>query len=442
MKAGLFAVFALLALTPQPAGALTLERCLELARAHAPALAEADAQLTRAQGSISEARAAGKPTLKLDASYIQFNEPPQQVFNLPGAPPGLEHQVIKLGSSTTIDAKAQARYKLYSGGRDPALVKAAQADESAQRSAREQADADLALRVARAFYDELSATRVIHAEAEALAAAQSHLRVARARVQAGVSPKLDALRADVDASERSVALVRAEEARQIARVELENAIGVALDPTDTLDAPPAPGGVIPDSASALAQALAARPEIAVLDRQIEQAKHQTDAARAGKRPQVSLLGTAEYKGPNLEDQYVNVQDAGLKTYFLSAGVELSMPLFDGGLKNARVAQNEAQRTLLEARRRSLALAVERDLRQAYSNLRIATAEWESNESRLASAREALRLADAAYKGGTGTATDVRDAVTSLADARAEEARALLGDWSARAELAHAMGKER
>jgi outer membrane protein len=435
---GTGAALAWMALVPHAAGAVTLAQCLEQARAHAPALAQAEADVARAHGVIDEAGAARKPTLRLDASYVQNTEPVEQQFSLPGLPP----QTIKIGAANILDLKTEARYTLYSSGLNPARVRAAQAGERAQQSARDQADADLTLRVSQAFYRELGAERLIFAANEALTSARSHLRVANARVQAGVSPKLDALRADVDASERQVELARAQEARAVARAELENAMGLALDPADTLQSPPPPESAFPDSAAALQQALAARPEIASLDHQIAQAREQAQAAHAEHLPQVSLSGTAEYRAPNKNDAFFNFQDPGLKTYNLFAGVALSMPLFDGGVSGARVAQFQAQGEALEARRRSQMLTVQLDVAQALSDLRIATVQWQTVESRLASATEAVRLSEETYKGGAGAATDVLDAVSDLATARVAEAQALLGYWSARAELDHATGKER
>jgi len=217
-------------------------------------------------------------------------------------------------------------------------------------------------------------------------------------------------------------------------------MGAPLDPSDTLlvDAPT--GDAMPDSSRALAEAIAARPEIASIDRQIAQARHQVDAARAGRRPQLALAGTAEYRAPNQDRDYANFSDPGLKTYSLSAALELGLPIFDGGLTRARVSQRQAEQAGLEARRRAAVHAVDRDVRQALSDLRIAIVEWQSNEARLGSAREAMRLAEAAYKGGTGTATDVRDAETALANARAEQALSLMDYWSARAALDHATGR--
>jgi len=433
-----WALLALVMGMPHAAGAVTLEHCLELARTHAPTLAQADADVARAHGAIHEAGAARKPTLRFDASYTQNSEPQEQEFSLPGLPP----QTIKIGAANLLDLKTEARYTLYSSGLNPARVRAAQAGERAQMSARQQADADLTLRVSQAFYRELGALRLIYAANEALTSARSHLRVANARVQAGVSPKLDALRANVDASEREVQLARAQEARAVARTELETAIGMALDPADTLEAPPAPESAFPDSAAALQQALAARPEIASFDHQIAQAREQASAAHAEHLPQVSLSGTAEYRAPNKNDAFFNFQDAGLKTYNLFAGVALTMPIFDGGVSGARVEQFQAQQTALEARRRAQTLDVQLEVAQALSDLRVATVQWQTVESRLASAIEAVRLSDETYKGGTGTATEVLDAVSDLAEARVAEAQALIGYWSARAELDHATGKER
>jgi outer membrane protein len=361
------------------------------------------------------------------------------VFDIPGAPAALSHQVIKLGSSNTLNLKTEARYSLYSGGRDAALVRAAQEGVQAEASVRDQAEADLVERVSRAYYQELSAVRLQAAAADALASARSHLGVAEARVRAGVVPKLDALRARVDVSQREIVSVRAREARRMARLDLETVVGTSIDPADTLDAPAPPSASLPDSAQALASALASRPEIATLQRQIEASAQRLQAARAGHAPQIGLTGMVEYRGPNKNGDYADFTNPGLKTYDASAGVGLSLPLFDGGVVDARVAEQEAERRALEAHRRDLELAVRREVGQALSDFRVAVAVWGTNETRLSSAREALRLADAAYKEGTATGTDVRDAETALADARADEAQSLTDYWFARAELDHATG---
>jgi cobalt-zinc-cadmium efflux system outer membrane protein len=424
----------LVACAPARAAALGLDQCLALARQHAPALQAAAADVTRAEHAIRAAQAALRPKLNFDASFAQVNEAPKAVFDTPGLPALQSRPVIKLGSASALNVKTELDYTIYSGGRDPALVRAAQADARGENSGRDEADADLVLRVSQAYFREVSAGHLQSAAEEALAVARSHLDVAQARVQAGVVPKLDALRADENASQREIARVRAREARRMARVALETAIGTELPPGEALDEPASPSPVAPDSSAALAAARAARPEIAALQRQIEAKTERIVAERAKRRPRIGFTGSAEYIGPNKVEDYANFTDPGLKTYAFRARVGMTVPILDGGEIGAHVDELSAERAVLEARLNDLDLGVRREVEQARSDLRVAVAVWDANESRITSAREALRLASASYKEGTATGTDVRDAETALADARAEEAESLRDYWFARVEL--------
>src|SRR5438552_3286879 len=137
------------------AAAQTLEECLAIARDHAPRIRSAEATVSRAEQAVREARAALSPTLRLGANFTRNSEPQQIVFPVPGGP----GQTFKLGSANVLDVRTDAQYTLTSGGRDAALVRAAEAAQSSRRHDREQAEADLTLRVAQAFYRALAARR-------------------------------------------------------------------------------------------------------------------------------------------------------------------------------------------------------------------------------------------------------------------------------------------
>lgn len=416
--------------------AQTLEECVALARQNAPAIKVADADVSRAENAIREARAALAPTLRLGASYVQNSEAPKTVFPIPGSP---STTVVRIGSANTLDVRTDAQLTLYSGGRDGALVRAAEAARSRQARGREQVDADLLLRVSQAFYRVLAAERLAEAAAEALASAEAHRRTSAARVRAGAAPRLDSLQAHVDLAQRTTAMVRAREAIRLARVELETAIGVSLDPARPLIEPGSPALDTPADSAVLEQALDARPELKSYDEAVRENAQRERAARAARSPLVNLNAAAEYLGPNRNDAYWELEDPGLKTYKLYAGVGVTMPILDGGLSGARVGALEAQGRGLLAQRQEAELAVRRDVSRALSDLRVALTVWRSDFSRVAAAREASRTAEAGYKGGASTATDVRDAEAALADARAEEAQSLMDYWIARASLDHAMG---
>jgi multidrug efflux system outer membrane protein len=347
--------------------------------------------------------------------------------------------VVRTGSASLLDVRTDAQLTLYSGGRDGALVRAAESAHSREARGREQADADLVLRVSQAFYRVLASQRLEEAAQEALTSAEAHRRTSAARVRAGAAPRLDSLQAHVDLAQRNTAMVRAMEAIRLARIELETAIGVPLDPAQPLIEPGTPVLDTPADSEALEQGLEARPELKAYDEALRENAQRARAARAAKSPLVNVNATAEYLGPNRNDAYWELEEPGLKTYRLYAGVGVTMPILDGGLSGARVGAMEAQGRVLLAQRKEAELAVRRDVSRALSDLRVALTVWRSDESRVAAAGEASRTAEAGYKGGSSTATDVRDAEAALADARAEEAQSLMDYWIARASLDHAMG---
>src|SRR5262249_33228364 len=156
-------------------------------------------------------------------------------------------------------------YTLYSGGRNAALERAAQAAQRAQVHERAGAESDLTLRVSQAFYRAIAAQRLEAAAEEAMTSARAHPATSAAPVAAGVSPRLDSLRARGDLEQRATALVRASEAVRLSRVELETAIGASLDSSRTLAEPPAPTSDATDASAAVERALHDRPELARYD---------------------------------------------------------------------------------------------------------------------------------------------------------------------------------
>jgi outer membrane protein len=414
----------------------TLEECLALARSHAPSLSASEADLARSEAAIREARAALRPSLRLGANYLQNSEAPKTVLPIPGSPKPV---VIRTGNVNQLDVRTEAQLPLYSSGRNSALVDAAEAARDGQRLGCAQTEADLVLRVSQAFYRAVTAERLEAAAEEAVTSAQSHLRTSAARVRAGIAPRVDSLRAAVDLAQRTAACLRVREAVRSARVDLETAMGASLDTTRVLVPPGPPVPLVPEIEAEVERAMSDRPELSAYDESLRETASRLSAARAGRLPQVNLTATAEYLGPNIHEDYVDLRSPGLKTYKLYAGLALSMPLLDGGLTSARVGQIEAQRLALEDRRKALELAIRQEVSRALSDLKVALAVGPSDESRVAASREALRLAEAGYKGGTSMATEVRDAEAALADAQADEAQTLMDYWMARAALDHATG---
>lgn len=436
IRASLWLAASAVALATEAASAQTLQECLALARKNAPALRVSEAAVSRAEQAVHEARAARRPTLDLGASYTRESEALKSEFPFPGSSTPV---VIKTGSADALELRTQAQLRIYSGGRDGALTRAAEAARSGQERNRDQAEADMKLRVSQAFYRALAAQRLELAAVEALDSAQAHLRTSAARVRAGMAQRVDSLRAEVDVSQRTTGVLRSQEEDRLARIDLENAMGTTLDSSQALVPPDRPVPDVPDAAAAVEAAQRSRPELAAYDQSVRETELRIRAARAVRRPQVTLNGTARYIAPNRNEDYFDFTNPGLKTYRVSGGVVMSLSVLDGGLASARAAQLEADRTALVARRRAEELEIRREVEGALADLRVGLAVWRSNRAREQAAREALRLAEAGYRGGTSTAADVRDAEAVLADAVSEEARSQMDVWMAWAAVDHAVG---
>jgi outer membrane protein TolC len=439
-RAGFLPVLALAVglLVPAMTHSQTLQECIALARKNAPAIRISEAEVARAEEAIREARAALAPTLRIAGSGVQRSEAQKTVIPIP-VPGTAGPLTIKTGSATTIDVRAEGRLPLDPSGRDRSLVRAAEAAHHAELRGREGADADLVLRVSQSFYRAIAAQRLETAALDAVDAAAARSRLSASQVRAGTAQRLDSLQARVDLMQRESALLRSHEAVRVARVELETAIGATLDPSGALISPGAPSPPALEAAAAESIAVHARPELFALDDSLRENEQRIRAARAERGLSLGLSGTAQYLGPNRNEDFLNLQDAGLKTYNLYAGIDLSFPILDGGLASAREGELRAERSVIEARRRRTELEVRRDVERSLSDLRVALADWQSDSSRVTVAAEALRIAGAGYRGGTTTASQVRDVESALADARAQEAQSLMDTWSAEAALAHAMG---
>jgi outer membrane protein TolC len=119
---------------------------------------------------------------------------------------------------------------------------------------------------------------------------------------------------------------------------------------------------------------------------------------------------------------------------------LSVPFYDGGLRNGQAKERNALRDESQT-------ALEATLRQARSDVRVAFEEVRRADAALASsrqaadlARSALDLAEIAYRGGAATNIEVIDAERTARDAETAVAVAEDGAREARLDLLAATGR--
>jgi len=402
---------------------LTLAEAIGLALRSNAALVAAEGREAGSWATRDRTAAEAWPQLRLDSRLGHASEVP--VSEIPGRAP------IPLAEKDTWVTYATLQQLVYSGGRVTASVRQAGRSAEAVQATRLRTRQVVAFGAERAFRILLATQEQIGVAARNLTAAEDHLRVAGERFAARAAARFDVLRAEVQAEEARQLVIRADGDLLAARAQLLQALGLAggdyraLPPAVEARAPACPG-----IDELLAAAARQRPDVQSLMRQVEAAEAGVAAARAERYPTLALA--ADY-------QYVTPESTTVFSRW-TVGALLSLPILDGGRAGAR--RGEAEALLVQARA-ALDLGrrqVEADVRQAVVRSTAAAALVRVAARQLEQAEELSRLADVRFSGGVGTATEVADALASLASARYGLLRAEAEQGIADAELTLAVGE--
>jgi len=276
----------------------------------------------------------------------------------------------------------------------------------------------------------LASRAVLQVAQDTLAARQLTLKQVTALAQSSLQSSLDVSFADVNVSEAELALFRAENDIRAAITELTAAMGLTTERAIRLQEEPMPD-VLPDSNEALiAAALKNRPDLASLRLQHEASLQLARGERRLWLPTLSLIGAAGVlpeRETKLEGRYSGV------------GINVSVPILNGGLFSARKAEADARAQSAGQEVKSMEVRITRDVKIAWLNAENAhrrlgvTARW------LEQASTALRLAQSRYNLGLSSIVELTQAQLIKTTAEIASANARYDYQQARAALDYETG---
>jgi outer membrane protein len=176
-------------------------------------------------------------------------------------------------------------------------------------------------------------------------------------------------------------------------------------------------------------------QIALAQQSVELAAREIERASAGHRPTVDAVGS-------LSQNYANSSAQGIGTDIraLVVGVQLNVPLYQGGAISSRVreavANQERARQDLENARRSVALQT----RQAYLGVTSGLGQVKALQQAVASTQLQLESTKLGQEVGVRTAVDVLNAEQQLSIARTNLAQAVYNTILNQLRLKAAVGK--
>src|SRR5712671_1094008 len=416
----LFTAVAPIAIASAPASAqqppvvsLTLGDAARLAARQSALARGARLRADEAQARVRQLRSELLPNL---SSYVQeagrtFNTSTLGIDfpTPPGQKPVFDPKGQVEGPINTLDVRGRVQQNLLDFG---ALGRVRSAQASARSSnADADATAEQAANIATSAY-----IRAMRADAD-LRARQADTRlatellsIAQSQLQAGTGVGLDVTRAKAQLAATRAALIASRNAREHAHLDLLRSlalpVGTEIVLTDSLS-PAAGSEPLPDEASLVAMAIRNRPDILAEDQRVRAAHQGLSAIKAERLPSLSLVA---------DDGIIGKNGAKLLNTY-TWGLQVSLPIFDGFRREARVQEQQSVIKEAEIRRHDLEQQAQVDVRGALIDLAGAREQLGAAAERLSLAEQEVSQARDRFNAGVAGNADVVNASLALTSSR-------------------------
>lgn len=402
---------------------LTLNDCICIALKQNRDIHLVNETLTQADADITKARSAMLPFFGAKASYTRLDEPTTFAMG-PISETFIDSNIYKGG--------VVVRQPVFMGGRLNAARKAAQYALDASVREKQSVEEEITFQVSRAYHTVQVAKAFRGVAVDALKLLETHEHDVAILVREGANPELDLLRTRTDLANAQKNLNAAENTVDLSLSALKNLLAVDLDEPvsliEHLRRVPRPEQDLPTLTD---MAVSGRFELFSLRSQIEAAKQGLGAAKGEYWPTIALEGRYEYMQGDFRDMDGD--------YHWTLGVNAQVPFWNWGETGAKVRKAESQLKQAKIRFKKTEDLIRLQVRRTFLDLEKAEKNITATESGLTTAREAYRLATAAYQAGAGTNTEVLDARTALSRAQSNHVQALFEYNISLAALQRAVG---
>ena len=408
---------------------LTLKRAVDIALtpegSARVALAEQSVQVSETH--VSQARSAFFPNI--DGTV---NERSQTVnlhtygFNF--SFPGFSIPSI-VGPFSIFDARASAQVTVL----DFTTIRKYQASRTGLQATKADLDVtkdQVSEQVARAYLASLREDAAYETARANVDLSQALERLSQSQKDAGTGTGIEVTRAQVQLANDRQRLTVAENNRRRAVLQLLRAMGLDLKMDVQLSDKLSYQAVDTAAVEALLEtARKGRSDLKAQQQHQQAARMNYSAVEAERLPSVSAYGDYGTIGNEVVGAH--------PTH--TVGVQLKVPLYDGGRRSSRKQESLLQVREEEIRTRDLGLQVELDVRLALDSLHSADSQVKTAGEGLTLAQSELEQAQRRYQAGVTNSLEVTDAQTRLDRARDNQVDALYNYNLARLELATATG---
>jgi outer membrane protein len=379
---------------------LSLVSAQEVALRNHPQIAEANYRALAAEEIVKETRSGYFPTANLYATAVGADGEDTRILagglNNPSvldrAAGGVAVSQLITDFGRTANLTASSKFQ-------------AQAASQNVNTTREQ----VLLQVDTGYFGALQAQAVLHVAQQTLDTRQLLVDQVTALATNKLRSELDVSFAQVELEQARLLLQKSRSDAAAAMATLSTALGYHEYHQFQLVEQPLPANAATNDVSELVQtALAERPELLSLRNERDAALRYAKSQRDSRLPTVAAVGVAG-DAPT--------HDSRLPDNYLAGGVQLSLPLFAGGLYLSRQHEAELKAQADAELLRTVEDNVIRDVRIAWLNVNNAVEQLQTTEQLLQHAAEAFELADARYQNGISSIVELSQAQLNLTSAQ-------------------------
>lgn len=402
--------------------ALSLEEGVRRVAQQGEEVQTARAQVDAADARVGAARSAAFPQLNGNLGYTRTFA---SVFTSGG---GGGFGDLPFSRQNSYSLGLNASQVLFAGGRIRSSIDAAQSGVEAAQANLTQAEAQTRLQVRDAYYQTLLAREMVTIADSALQQAERFLEEERLRFETGQTSELDVLNAEVELENLRPQLVQAHNAADAAALNLKRLVNIPLEQplrlTTQLHLPPeeelAQPTLLPE-ARVLREAT-----LRAAEAQVAVGEEQVDIEQSAYLPSISVntsYGQQLYAADIFSFQ-------GDWTPNWTAGLSISVPIFNGLQRRAQVGQAQAQLSTARLQRTQQEEAVQLQYQQALNEKERAATLIQARQRTVDQAQRVYELTVLRYEQGRTTQLAVSDARLSLLQARSNLVQALSDYYTA------------
>ncbi len=419
---------------------LTLKKAVYLALRYHPIRLAAESEAKAASERVGEAESRTLPQLYGVANYLRSTDNgigDTSFIGLGYVPriPGRDSDApVGASQSTSTDDNylggvAASQY-LFDFGRVRGFIDQRRAEADAENARLRLTDLDLVFQVTQRYFALLAAKQLVRVYEKAVAQRQEHLHEAQVKAEADLKPQIDVYTSQAELARANVALLDADNARDDAKVALDNAMGLGESAPEYHQADILTYGKIEGSLDSYLQAaFQARPDLALMIDQARAAGAQIREYRSDYFP--TAYATANY----------STMGTGLPaTNNFDAGIVITWPIFNGLetahlVEEAKLHQEAIGHTIKDLRQRIFL-----EVKSGYLDWQASLERIHRAEQTLAASRVELELAEKRYEAGLGDIIELTDAQQRYTSDDAAYVQALYAFSVSRAALSRAAGQ--